>query len=114
MTYRVGGSIFPGAGLTLAIAMLALAAGCTSVETVPVAEGRTGGPVDTGTFPNLNVPQQAAAPQLTQAETDAKLAALRAAAARQSPGSETAEARRRRLQLTADDQADTLKVIEGN
>ncbi len=116
MTYRIGGSIFPNAGLALAAAMLALAAGCTSVETVPVAEGRTGGPVDTGTFPNLNVPQQAAAPQLTQAETDAKLAALRAAAARQSPGAgvETAEARRRRLQLTADDQADTLNVIEGN
>ena len=46
---------------------MTLAAGCTSVdETVPVAEGRTGAPADTGTFPNLNVPQQAAAPQLTQ------------------------------------------------
>ena len=97
--------------------MLALAAGCTSVdETVPVAEGRTGGPADTGTFPNLNIPQHAAAPQLTQAETDAKLSALRGAAARQSPDAtgETAEARRKRLQLLADDQANTLKVIEGN
>ena len=97
--------------------MLTLAAGCTSVEeTVPVAEGRTGGPIETGTFPNLNVPQHAAAAQLTQAETDAKLAALRSAAARQSPGAagETAEARKKRLQLLADDQADTLKVIEGN
>ncbi len=96
---------------------MTLAAGCTSVdETVPVAEGRTGAPVDTGTFPNLNVPQKAAAPQLTQAETDAKLAALRAAAAQQSPGDvvESPEARRKRLQLLADDQANTLKVIEGN
>ena len=74
------------------------------------------GPVNTGTFPNLNIPQQAAAPQLTQEETDAKLAALRRAQHTQSPGAtyESAEQRRKRLKLLGDEQAETLRVIEAN
>ena len=47
---------------------------------------------------------------------DAKLAQLRAKQQTQNPGStpvESPEARRKRLQLLQDEQADTLKVIEG-
>ena len=104
--------------VTLAAALAI--AGCATESTddlVPIAEGRTGGPVDTGTFPNLNVPPQAATAQLTEEEKKAKLARLRAAQQRQSPGGgsvETPEARRKRLQLMSDEQADTLKVIEDN
>ena len=74
------------------------------------------GPIDTGSYPNLNIAPRAAATQLTTEEKEAKLAALRAAQQRQSPGpvGETADARRKRLQLLGDEQDDTLKVIETN
>ena len=66
-----------------------------------MAEGRSGGPTDTGTFPNLNIPPQAATAQFTEEEKQAKLAQLRAV--QQQPGSGRArsrspEARRKRLQ----------------
>ncbi len=72
------------------------------------------GPIDTGSYPNLNIAPHAAAPQLAPAEKAAKLAALRAAQQRQSPGapSETPEAKRLRLKLKADGQGNTLKAIE--
>ena len=96
-------------------------AACTNAETPPlsrydqaaIAAGR--GPLDTGTYPNLNIPQKGAAPQFSNQERDAKLAALRAEQQRQAPGStETAEQRQRRLQLLTDEQEDTLEAIEGN
>ncbi len=74
------------------------------------------GPVNTGTFPNLNIAPKAAAPQLTDEETAAKLAALQRVQQQQGPRtySETPEERRRRMQVITDDQAATLKEIEGN
>jgi hypothetical protein len=117
MTYGKGEGFFPGIGAAALAAALAVAA-CsnTTNEDVPVAAGRSGGPVDTGTFPNLNIPQQAATTQFTDEERDAKLAELRARQQTQDPGAapvESAEARRKRLQVLQDEQADTLKVIEG-
>ena len=114
MTYGKGRRFFPGMGAAALTAVL-LATACTSsVEDVPEAAGRSGGPIDTGTFPNLNVPRQAATAQLTEEEKEAKLAQLRAAQQRQDPGTpvESPEARRKRLKLAADGQAETLKVIE--
>ena len=80
-----------------------------------MAEGRSGGPTDTGTFPNLNIPQQAATAQFTEEEKQAKLAQLRAVQQSQDPGApvESPEARRKRLQVSQDEQSETLKVIEG-
>lgn len=115
MAYGKGGRFFPGMGMAAVAAALAIAAcSSTTVEDVPVAEGRSGGPTDTGTFPNLNVPRQAATAQFTEEEKEAKLAQLRALQQRQNPGApvESAEARRKRLQISQDEQAETLKVIE--
>lgn len=97
-----------------AISLFVAACSTSTVEDVPVAEGRSGGPTDTGTFPNLNVPQQAAAAQFTDQEREAKLARLRGVQHAQASDApvETAEARRRRLKLSADEQEETLRVIE--
>ena len=116
MTYGKGGRLFPGMSVaTLAAVALFVAACSTStVEDVPVAEGRSGSPTNTGTFPNLNVPQQAATAQFTEQERQAKLARLSAVQQAQASGApvESPEARRRRLKLSADEQEETLKVIE--
>ena len=116
MTYGKGGLLFPSMSVaTLAAVALFVAACSTStVEDVPVAEGRSGSPTNTGTFPNLNVPQQAATAQFTEQERQAKLARLGAMQQAQASGApvESAEARRRRLKLSADEQEETLKVIE--
>ena len=111
----------PGACAML-LALPLAAAGCSTADPVPpltsydqaaIDAGR--GPRDTGTYPNLNVPQQAAAAQLSSEERDAKLAALRAEQQRQAPArAETPEERRRRLLGMAEEQEQTLREIEGN
>ena len=119
MTQTDGRIFFPlfrrAASALAGIVGLALV-GCTSApeDTAPSGFAERG--ANTGTFPNLNIPQRAAAPQLTQEETDAKLARLRGLQQRQSPGApvETSEERRKRLKLIGEDQAETLKVIEEN
>ena len=111
MTYGKGGRLFPGMGVaTLAAAAVVVAACSTST----VEEGRSGSPTNTGTFPNLNVPQQAATAQFTEQERQAKLARLGAVQQAQASGApvESPEARRRRLKLSADEQEETLKIIE--
>lgn len=117
MTYGKGEGLFPCMGaVALAAALSVAACSNTTIEDVPVAAGRSGAPVDTGTFPNLNIPQRAATTQFTDEERDAKLAQLRAKAAAQNPGGapvESPEARRKRLQVSQDEQGETLKVIEG-
>ncbi|HEY6631755.1 MAG TPA: hypothetical protein VIZ90_09905 [Rhizobiaceae bacterium] len=117
MTYGKVQGFFPGIGAAALVAALAVGA-CsgTTIEDVPAAAGRSGGPVDTGTFPNLNVPQRAATAQFTNEERDAKLAQLRAKQQSQDIGGapvESPEARRKRLQVSQDEQSETLKVIEG-
>ena len=71
------------------------------------------GPIDTGTYPNLNVAPKVATRQFTPEEAQAKHAALQAAQRRQSPGGRALTTEeRRRLQLV-EDQGDTLEIIEG-
>jgi len=116
MTYSKGERFFPGIGAAVLASALSIAACSTStIEDVPTAEGRSGGPTDTGTFPNLNIPQQAATAQFTEEEKQAKLAQLRAVQQSQDAGApvESAEARRKRLQVSQDGQSETLQVIEG-
>src|SRR5688572_27571179 len=117
MTYGEGGRFFPGMSAAVLAAALSIAACSTStVEDVPVAEGRSGGPANTGTFPNLNIPPQAATAQFTEEEKQAKLAQLRAVQQKQNPGAatvESPEAKSKRLQLLQDVQDEPLKVIEG-
>jgi hypothetical protein len=58
---------------------LLAAGGCTSANTGNGTNvGVTQGPQDTGSYPNLNIPPQVAAPQLTPEESAAKLAQLKA------------------------------------
>jgi hypothetical protein len=116
MAYGKGGQLFPGASVAALTAAL-LAAACTtsSVEDVAEAPGRSSQPADTGTFPNLNIPQHAATTQFTDEERDAKLAQLRAKQQVQDPGAAAADPQttRKRLQILQDEQDETLKVIEG-
>jgi hypothetical protein len=77
MTINIGETVFFGAGrfcrIGAAIILLGIA-GCSSTNgPVPVT-----GAKDTGTFPNLNIKPQVAAPQFTEAEKNAKLAELKA------------------------------------
>ena len=115
MTYRVDRDVFVRVRLAALAALgctLLAVSGCassTAADTTPVP-----GAANTDTYPNLNIAPKAAGEQFTTAERDAKLAALRAAQQRQSPGAvgETEEARRKRLKLIVDEQSDTLQVIE--
>jgi hypothetical protein len=82
MTINIGETVFFGTGrfcrIGAAIVLMGIA-GCSSTNTsgpTPVAVGA--GPKDTGTFPNLNIKPQVAAPQFTEAEKNAKLAQLKA------------------------------------
>jgi len=107
------------------LAVVSLAGCATSpVEEAALAPGRTGGPTDTGTFPNLNIPRQAATAQFTEDEKQAKLSRLTALQQKQNPGGKggkasnaeaeaVAEAQRKKLKVSADNQDETLKVIEG-
>ena len=104
-----------GASAVVLVTALALGGCATPPEDNASMSLRTG-PANTGTFPNLNIPPQAAAPQLTEDETQAKLASLRRAQQAQSGRvtAETPEERRRRLKLLEDEQAETLRLIEQN
>lgn len=81
-----------------------------------VAAGNVVGPRDTGTFPNLNIKPGQAAPQFTDSEAKAKLAALEAdRRTAQNPGraagarNDSAALRK----LGATHAKDTLREIEG-
>jgi hypothetical protein len=85
MTYSIGQAVFFDAGRIcrrLAWAAVLAVAGCTSANVenaAPVASGPgVVGPQDTGSYPNLNIPLQQAAPQFTESEKNAKLSTLSA------------------------------------
>ena len=82
MTINVGETVFFDAGrfcrVGAAIILVAIA-GCSSTSTSgPTPIAVDAGPKDTGSFPNLNIKPQVAAPQFTAAESKAKLAELKA------------------------------------
>ncbi|MCA0049626.1 hypothetical protein LB577_22210 [Mesorhizobium sp. B283B1A] len=82
MTIKIGETVFFDAGrfcrIGAAIVLLGIA-GCSSTNTSgPVPLATDAGPKDTGSFPNLNIKPQVAAPQFTEAERNAKLAELKA------------------------------------
>jgi hypothetical protein len=102
------------AGLAAAALSTTGCASSTSADTPAFGGTTAAGPIDTGTYPNLNVAPRAATEQFTPGEAAAKLAALQTVRQTQAPGAtaETEEARRRRLKLLGDGQSDTLQVIE--
>jgi hypothetical protein len=121
MTYGIGQAVFFGAGRicrSLAVAATLALVGCTSANVenaAPVASGPgVVGPQDTGTYPNLNIPPQQAAPQFTDADKNAKLATLNAEraatqASRGSPPNPRDAAELNKLAKTHG--KDTLKAI---
>src|SRR5690606_35783063 len=71
---------FAGLPLLLAFFLSACASGASIEEAVPVsANGTPAGPIDTATYPNLNIPPRTAAKQLSKAERDAAVTELTAA-----------------------------------
>jgi hypothetical protein len=123
MTIDVGGTFFLGPGsiyrkavLAGLVGVLLPAGGCTSTSTNNAAPtALTEGPRDTGSYPNLNIPPQVAAKQLTKEETAANLAKLKAEQQAQiakggSVKTPTNSAALKTLAKTHGD--DTLKQIE--
>lgn len=116
MTYSVGRHIFFCARAVVFAGVLALpfaASGCTS--TAPASPTPVGahGAQDTGTYPNLNIPPQSAAPQLTDEQKAAKLASLHAAQGRQgAKASAVADNSAAMTTLARKHGDDTLKAIE--
>ena len=125
MTINIGGTVFSGTGrfCRTAAAMVLLSTGgallatvgCTSSNTesaTPVAGVE--GPKDTGSYPNLNIPPQVAAQQLTPDERNAKLAQLKADQQAQSGkgGGATTADPAALTSLAKNHGDDTLKQIE--
>lgn len=101
--------------LASSLAVLLAAAGCTSsAPNVPALETRSGAPLDTGQYPNLNIPRPVAAAQFSNEERDAKIASLKAAGARRSrPGlTASSQSQAELARLAKNNGADVLKRIE--
>jgi hypothetical protein len=122
MRYRAGQPAIFGLGSfcrgLAAVVLLAAVAGCTStsIEDAAPQSATVTGPKDTGSYPNLNIPPQQAAEQFTDADKNAKLAALQAdqAAANAAAGSTAGTPDSAELDRLAKTHAsDTLKQIEG-
>jgi hypothetical protein len=102
--------------LLAGLAVCALLAGCATQAATPVAMAPPTGPVDTGTFPNLNVPPDVAAPTISDEEKAGLEGRLSGARSRQAQSGRGArppvdQARLRRLAQRHGE--DTLREIEG-
>lgn len=64
--------------LPLAFALSACGSGTTAQSVPTSANGTPAGPIDTGTYPNLNIPPRTAAKQLSKSERDAAVKELSA------------------------------------
>jgi hypothetical protein len=110
-------------GCVAAGVLATFAAGCASnieegvgpPSTVPSITGS--GPKNTGTYPNLNIRPQAAAPQLSPAEQEATLAGLQSSGNRAKAGANvdtmSPEDLERLRRLQADQGNEVLSEIEG-
>ena len=87
-----------------------------AMRSIAAADPARRGPADTGSFPNLNIPPQAATAQFTPRRGQRSLRHCEPSSSsrRRAARRDAEEARRKRLKLLADEQDDTLKVIEDN
>ena len=123
MTHDIGLPAFSGSrrlcAVGAALALLAIGGCASSGETATATATAQGASVadgarDTGTFPNLNIPAPSAAPQFTDQQKTAKLAALKADQRAQSGGGAVKVANQTELaRLAKNHGKDTLKEIEG-
>jgi hypothetical protein len=117
MTQVFGGrtlSSFGAAAVAIAATAIFALSACTSTSVQQSAASAQRGPINTGTFPNLNIPPQVAAKQFTPEEQQAKMAELTAlrgqtTAAVAAPTGTTDPAALRKLAQTHADEA--LKEI---
>ena len=142
MTQRLGRKNFRDLwwGLAPALAAICLAPGCATstagsatstaarttsaiaaAEPTPASitevQLSSGEPKNTGTFPNLNIPPQSAAPHISAQQKAASLAELRAARSGQTPppgGTDTSASKARLKKLASTHAAEALEEIENN
>lgn len=122
MTKRIGAGVFfrwrPAAGFWFGAVMVLSLAACSSVPDVlsaPPSGLSSGQATNTGSFPNLNIPPQTAASQITpeeKAEKLSELGAAKAAAAAAPGGAPTADESRLK-KIAATHAAAALAEIEG-
>ena len=120
MTHRPGETAFPAVAalgrMVAAAAVLGLC-GCAGQSAVSASSQAdvVSGPKDTGTFPNLNIAPQNAAPQFTNDQKNAKLAELKAekAASERAGGTVHPVSQAELNKIARTHGPDTLKQIEG-
>jgi hypothetical protein len=111
------GDAAPTAAATPTAQAPAIAATETTPATISEVQLSSGEPRDTGTFPNLNIPPQSAAEQISAQQKAARLAELKAAQSGQKapPGSAGTSASKARLKkLAASHATEALEQIEKN
>jgi hypothetical protein len=124
MTKRIGGAgsfsrLHGVAGFCLAAAALMQLSGCAGTPDIASSAApsglSSGQPADTGTFPNLNIPPQSAAAQITPTEKAEKFSELKAVQAAQTAprGAATTASQAQLKKIAATHAADTLAEIEG-
>lgn len=119
MTYRTAlpalSAIRVASSALLLVATLALTGcGSTQMQDGVTAQNALDGPVDTGTYPNMNIPPRSAAAPFTEAEKTAKFAELRSRQESQASQQVKPEASEAQLKALAKNHAkNTLNVIEG-
>lgn len=95
----------------------AIAAAEPTPGTVTEVQLSSGEPKNTGTFPNLNIPPQSAAPQISAEQKAARLAELKAARTSQTPppgSADTSASKARLKKLASSHAAEALEEIENN
>ena len=97
------------------LALAAVLAACATPPDEPMPLGPVSGPIDTGTYPNLNVAPQTAAAPITDEDKESLKGRLAGAQSRQQSAGRGAgtKGNSARLKKLADDQgAETLKAIQ--
>jgi hypothetical protein len=111
------GDAAPTATATPAAQAPAIAAAEPTPGTVTEVQLSSGEPKNTGTFPNLNIPPQSAAPQISAEQKAARLAELKAARTSQTPppgSADTSASKARLKKLASSHAAEALEEIENN
>jgi hypothetical protein len=111
------GDAAPTAAATPGQTTPAIAATEPTPTTITEVQLSSGEPKNTGTFPNLNIPPQSAAAQISAQQKAARLAELNAARSGQKapPGAAGTSASKTRLKKLASSHAtEALKEIENN
>ncbi len=97
------------------LAMLAAAAGCSSIAADDLAAADPMGATNTGTYPNLNIAPPVAARQLTEEEKATRLASLNGAKGRQAAprGATRTRSPEELRRIARSHGQDTLNAISG-